>query len=98
MSLIKVSPPQKFFFIGLLKNFLCRKQCYLFVDAENGFHLTAFLDHRGSICTCYFYFILFQSNSAQMYQNLLFVNCLNWNLKLQNLGEYIYAWDMSKLL
>jgi len=33
-----------------------------------------------------------------MYQNLLFVNCLNWNLKLQNLGEYIYVWDMSELL
>lgn len=94
----KSFPTSEVFFIGLLKNFLCRKQCYLFVDAENGFHLTAFLEHGGSTCTYNFYFILFQSNSVQMYQNLLFVNCLNWNLKLQNLGEYIYVWDMSKLL
>jgi len=86
MSLIKVFPPQKFFLLVCWKIFFCRKHCYLFVDAENGFHLTAFLDHTGSICTYNFYFILFQSNSVQMYQNLLFVNCLNWNLKLQNLG------------
>ena len=115
MSLIKVFPPQKFFFlIGLLKNFLCRKHCYLFVDAANDCHLIAFLDHRGSIYTdCHliafldhrgsiytdcFYSILLQNNSVQMYQNLLFVNCLNWNLKLQNSGEYIYVCDMSKLL
>ena len=99
MSLIKVFPPQKFFFlIGLLKNFLCRKHCYLFVDAANDCHLIAFLDHRGSIYTDCFYSILLQNNSVQMYQNLLFVNCLNWNLKLQNSGEYIYVCDMSKLL
>jgi len=96
MSLIKVFPPQKFFFfvIGLLKNFLCRKHCYLFLDAADGFHVVAYLGHIRNICAYYFYYVLFQSNSVQMYQNLLFENCLNWNLKLQNLGEYNVYWTV----